>query len=180
MYWIKFHSKFAYMTAKATGQELCLTLTIQNAAKPALSETPAIQILQAGTNSQELFRNVIVPRKWTQQDRCSLLKQQQAFEPNSASSPVLLHMPPQEGIGLGGTKEPSTAQAQFAVPCSIPGLRMLRRRQRGRRCPSAPRQAMAPVQSRADHSPQAQDCRGTATSQMPHPQRWPVSPAKQG
>lgn len=43
------------MTAKATGEEQCPTLTIQNTAKPASSETPAIQILQAGTSSEMLL-----------------------------------------------------------------------------------------------------------------------------
>lgn len=43
------------MTAKATGEEQCPKITIQNTAKPASSETPAIQILQAGTSSEMLL-----------------------------------------------------------------------------------------------------------------------------
>lgn len=186
MYWIKFHSKFVYMTAKATGQE----------------HSPSkMQPSQCHLKHQQssFCRQVQVPRDSSE----TVLSSGNGLSKISAafwnSSRLLSSTQPdlqccytclaQEGIGpeeLNTLSQPkSRVLVQSPAQCSL--LSVLRKLREASEAAGVarPSAAMAlcrprPLSGAGLTAPHRHCCCGTARPQIPPPQGWPVSPAKQG
>lgn len=172
------------MTAKATGQKLCLTLTTQNAAKPASSEQSRFwRQVQVHKDSSEML---LSSESRLSKMAADFWNSSRLLSPTQPNLRYCCRCLAQEGVGLGGTKHSSTPRVQRAplVVLCPPVLRELRRSQRGSRGDRAPRcPRCLPAGhglslDRADSSTQGQSCCGAARPQTPEPQRWPVSPAQ--